>query len=493
MYTNSGLPLEGIVMINESDIICGRGGLSLKHPGNAAYRKIVSLNKEIYATCPKTEKLRISKSIVAAVRDINARFLEREDGKVSHSLDEKDEDGNPVTWRDIGNKRAIEKTSQALREGQPKLLKKLTDGNVQVNHGGAAPHQFSLSDPPQQGVLGNFNHMLGDVQMLGNLHHHFQSSLPLGRAQTISTPSSLPLVLSQSGNAQPLQEVIVSFGEIDIPTKNDSPNITKSEKWFHSSNTTTETDDSWGGSDQVPLPFDKPATHAFSIDDHTQLMRCLSVCEDGHGTFDADCAPKRSSVRFRLDDFKSKSQMSLMSGISRVSELSIPSGLSLDSAMDAAERESELENIGEFRFSDYGDMSCGTPNDSSGRYSSGQCTTITRRSILKRGSYAMNLTANSHADPGLIFTSTLDSKPNGINAGTDVSCLLGNSRNSDGHFTRSSICSALTDFSMMYKRDVGSTRSMGSMLSIRSADFRELLAEFADDSDGDDSMGLKQG
>lgn len=84
----------------------------MKHPGNLAYRKIVGLNKELYATCLKTEKLRISKSIVAAIREIDGRFLEREDGKTSSSLDEKDENGNPVTWKDIGDKRAVEKTSQ---------------------------------------------------------------------------------------------------------------------------------------------------------------------------------------------------------------------------------------------------------------------------------------------------------------------------------------------------------------------------------------------
>ena len=64
-------PMTGITKISEHDIICGRGGLALKHPGNAAYRKIVTLNKELYATCLKTEKLRISKSIVAAIREIS--------------------------------------------------------------------------------------------------------------------------------------------------------------------------------------------------------------------------------------------------------------------------------------------------------------------------------------------------------------------------------------------------------------------------------------
>lgn len=121
---------ERITRINENDIICGRKGVALKHPGNLAYRKIVGLNKELYATCLKNEKLRISKSIVYAMReDLGGRFLEREDGKTSMSLDERDEDGNPVVWRDIGDKKAVEKTSQALREGQPKLLKKLAMEN----------------------------------------------------------------------------------------------------------------------------------------------------------------------------------------------------------------------------------------------------------------------------------------------------------------------------------------------------------------------------
>ncbi len=161
MYANAGLPIEGIVTVNEIDIICGRGGLSLKHPGNINYRKIVNLNKKVYVTCHKTEKLRISMSIVAAVRDIKARFLEREDGKVSYSLYKKDEAGNPVVWRNIGDKRAIEKTSQALREGQPKLLKKLVD---------VAVH----------------NHMIGENQTLGIRHP--SQSFPPGKQHEGCTP-----------------------------------------------------------------------------------------------------------------------------------------------------------------------------------------------------------------------------------------------------------------------------------------------------------------
>ena len=41
----------------ENDVLCGRGGAALRHPGNQTYRRLVNLNKGIYSTCLKTEKL----------------------------------------------------------------------------------------------------------------------------------------------------------------------------------------------------------------------------------------------------------------------------------------------------------------------------------------------------------------------------------------------------------------------------------------------------
>lgn len=94
----------------ETDVLCGRGGAALRHAGNQTYRRLVNLNKGLYITCMKTEKLKISRSIVAAIREQKGRFLER--------------DAKKGVWFDIGDKKAVEKTSQALREGQPKLRKK---------------------------------------------------------------------------------------------------------------------------------------------------------------------------------------------------------------------------------------------------------------------------------------------------------------------------------------------------------------------------------
>ncbi|KAL9186657.1 hypothetical protein ACHAXT_005895 [Thalassiosira profunda] len=128
---NGAQAMEGITTLSENDIILGRGGICRKHQGNVAYRALVARNSEFYATCPKEEKTKVSKSIVAALREIGARFVEPEDGKstrgvvLQQDMVARDEEGNPITWRDVGDKRVIEKTSQALREKQPQLLKKL--------------------------------------------------------------------------------------------------------------------------------------------------------------------------------------------------------------------------------------------------------------------------------------------------------------------------------------------------------------------------------
>ena len=105
--------MKNIIDPRDNDVLCARGGAVLKHPGNQCYRRLVNLNKSLYITCLKTEKLKISRSIVAAIREQNGRYLER--------------DAKAGVWNDIGDKKAIEKTSQALREGQPKLRKQMVE------------------------------------------------------------------------------------------------------------------------------------------------------------------------------------------------------------------------------------------------------------------------------------------------------------------------------------------------------------------------------
>lgn len=72
----------------------------------------------LYAKCPKSDKSKISKGIVAAVREMGGSFLE---------LDEA-----TGIYHDIGDKKACEKTSQALREGQTKVRQKLRSGKGHI-------------------------------------------------------------------------------------------------------------------------------------------------------------------------------------------------------------------------------------------------------------------------------------------------------------------------------------------------------------------------
>ncbi len=86
--------------------VCGRGGGSNNHPGNESFRELVNEVKVSYVNCPKRDKPLIARQIVEAVRNQTppGRFLS------------KDSKGG---WNDIGDGRAREKTSQALREGAP--------------------------------------------------------------------------------------------------------------------------------------------------------------------------------------------------------------------------------------------------------------------------------------------------------------------------------------------------------------------------------------
>eukprot|EP00569_Conticribra_weissflogii_P007062 CAMPEP_0171339514 /NCGR_PEP_ID=MMETSP0878-20121228/7993_1 /TAXON_ID=67004 /ORGANISM="Thalassiosira weissflogii, Strain CCMP1336" /LENGTH=739 /DNA_ID=CAMNT_0011841441 /DNA_START=115 /DNA_END=2334 /DNA_ORIENTATION=- len=101
-------PLKDIVgPPHPHDVLCGRGGGSNNHPGNESFRELVNEVKVPYVNCPKREKPLIARRIVEAVRNQSppGRFLQK--------------DMDTGLWNDIGDAKAREKTSQALREGAP--------------------------------------------------------------------------------------------------------------------------------------------------------------------------------------------------------------------------------------------------------------------------------------------------------------------------------------------------------------------------------------
>ncbi|GAX23374.1 hypothetical protein FisN_15Lh090 [Fistulifera solaris] len=96
--------LTPILSPQPRDVLAGRGGAINQHWGNRMYRRIVEHNKPIYRQVPKRQRQLVSQSIVQVILDHGGRFLEKKNNH--HSS----------TWTDIGFQRAVQKTSQALRE-----------------------------------------------------------------------------------------------------------------------------------------------------------------------------------------------------------------------------------------------------------------------------------------------------------------------------------------------------------------------------------------
>jgi hypothetical protein len=78
--------------------------LTNHHRGNKRFRDVVALHRPDYVRAPKIQKPSVARVIVRAIRngDPPGRFL-RKDEKTGK-------------WYDVGDKKATEKTSQALRE-----------------------------------------------------------------------------------------------------------------------------------------------------------------------------------------------------------------------------------------------------------------------------------------------------------------------------------------------------------------------------------------
>lgn len=88
----------------------GRGGSINSHAGNERFRELVEKRKRVYLTARfKREKRLIASSIVSEIRGLepSGRFLSK--------------DVKTGKWKDIGDEKARDKTSQALRENAPKV------------------------------------------------------------------------------------------------------------------------------------------------------------------------------------------------------------------------------------------------------------------------------------------------------------------------------------------------------------------------------------
>jgi hypothetical protein len=103
-----------IIYPHEHDVLSGRGNFVNYHPGNEYFRELVRQHKVEYVACPKARKGKFSRMIVDEIgkRVPPGRFLKQ--------------DNDTKLWYDIGDKKALDKTRQALREGAPELLKDIS-------------------------------------------------------------------------------------------------------------------------------------------------------------------------------------------------------------------------------------------------------------------------------------------------------------------------------------------------------------------------------
>lgn len=123
---------EGIKFYSRNDVLCGRGGGTNVHPGNRRFRDLINANRRAYLKARKNDKPAISRTIVRTIRDMNGRFLKK-DEKLG-------------LWFEIGDDGAREKTSQALRQRAPEMRKILFEDEQrqqqQQHHEMIQRHQF---------------------------------------------------------------------------------------------------------------------------------------------------------------------------------------------------------------------------------------------------------------------------------------------------------------------------------------------------------------
>ena len=97
-------PLTNISEPTNNDCLFGRGGGTNHHPGNKKFRELVDKRKDEYKAAKKSDKAIVAMEIITNWRAQSppGRFLKLEE--------------NTKLYNDVGDDKAREKTSQALRE-----------------------------------------------------------------------------------------------------------------------------------------------------------------------------------------------------------------------------------------------------------------------------------------------------------------------------------------------------------------------------------------
>jgi len=88
------------IVVNDQDVLLGRGGVTNIHVGNMNYRSMVHQLQDEYHSAPKLKKAAIALRVVEQVYNQGGRFLRESEGK----------------WIEVSKERARRKASQTMRE-----------------------------------------------------------------------------------------------------------------------------------------------------------------------------------------------------------------------------------------------------------------------------------------------------------------------------------------------------------------------------------------
>mmetsp|Transcript_18230 Transcript_18230/g.27088 ORF Transcript_18230/g.27088 Transcript_18230/m.27088 type:complete len:440 (+) Transcript_18230:118-1437(+) len=150
---------EGIKFYSRNDVLCGRGGGTNVHPGNRRFRDLINANRRAYLKARKNDKPAISRSIVRTIREMNGRFLKK--------------DEKQGLWFEIGDDGAREKTSQALRQRAPEMRKILFEDEQrqqQAQQEAIMQRQFMMHQGQMPGMMGQGMQMgMNGMQMQGRM------------------------------------------------------------------------------------------------------------------------------------------------------------------------------------------------------------------------------------------------------------------------------------------------------------------------------------
>lgn len=102
--------------------------------GNVQYRRLVKAYRGLYVQSTRRTKPQIAQCIVYSVRQVGGRFLKRVETDGEKDSDEGYLSTHNAAWVDVGNVKAREKTSQALREGAPDLRSVSSSGSTPGQH-----------------------------------------------------------------------------------------------------------------------------------------------------------------------------------------------------------------------------------------------------------------------------------------------------------------------------------------------------------------------